>query len=179
MRIDTDRKQSTQGREVGSECRRGGWTVNKLGAKPRIAVTPIRHTFQLHFNNYVHNSIEKFLECGKPNSNTSEARGALAMLGEWPWHVAVYDVTPSSPSRLICGGTIVSPLMIISGKTHYLANVLHTEVCLNFVFFERRIFNYHEILCSSCSLLLQRNSKTKTRSCQLRSYHWKNYERLP
>lgn len=56
------------------------------------------------------------IECGRSSSNvTTLIRGGHdALFGEFPWHVAIYDV--SLNNSLICGGSIISPYAIISGN---------------------------------------------------------------
>ncbi|KAK7572041.1 hypothetical protein V9T40_014513 [Parthenolecanium corni] len=54
-------------------------------------------------------------ECGKPYANVTKliAYGTPEKYGDSPWHVAIYDISEKD-KPLICGGTIVSPQLIIS-----------------------------------------------------------------
>lgn len=55
-----------------------------------------------------------FAECGRPfkNVNTLISNGKGERIGDSPWNVAIYDVTRKI---LICGGTMIHPLLILSG----------------------------------------------------------------
>lgn len=55
------------------------------------------------------------IECGKPNPHfmTLIAHGDKEIEGNSPWHVAIYDTW--TQNKQICGGTIMSPQLILSG----------------------------------------------------------------
>lgn len=62
--------------------------------------------------------IRLFLECGKPYANVTKliAYGDPEKYGDSPWHVAIYNIQDKTKPLLICGGTIISPELITSGK---------------------------------------------------------------
>lgn len=65
---------------------------------------------------YNHSAIPKTSDCGKPNPGIWTVNGTQVTVGHSPWHVAIYKLSSNSSFTLICGGTIASPVMIISGK---------------------------------------------------------------
>lgn len=62
------------------------------------------------------------LDCGMaviPKGKTSALinEGTIAKYGEDPWHVAIYRIVKrNSLHILVCGGTLVSPTIVISGE---------------------------------------------------------------
>lgn len=59
----------------------------------------------------------KISGCGRSSPSIEIVNGTEVTVGDLPWHVAVYESTLNSSFKLICGGTIVSPVMIISGRS--------------------------------------------------------------
>ena len=58
-------------------------------------------------------------DCGYPISSTTTliSDGKPAVFGDHPWAVAIYKLIPNSDDAdLICGGTLISPTLILSGK---------------------------------------------------------------
>lgn len=43
-------------------------------------------------------------------------KGVEVPFGQLPWHVAVYDVRNKRKIKLICGGTIITQRIVVSGK---------------------------------------------------------------
>lgn len=58
------------------------------------------------------------LDCGKVSGKVTAliSEGKPERHGDSPWHVAIYDVAHSKEPDLICGGTIITPQIIISGE---------------------------------------------------------------
>lgn len=45
------------------------------------------------------------------------SEGVEETFGNSPWHVAVYDIRDKEDMKLICGGTIITQRIIVSGKS--------------------------------------------------------------
>ena len=58
--------------------------------------------------------------CGKL-SPEALVYGTYTAVGQFPWHVAIYSVPRQY--RLICGGTLIAPNVVLSGKLY----IRHTE----------------------------------------------------
>ena len=58
-----------------------------------------------------------FTECGKATKTVKKliSYASPEKFGEAPWHVAIYYVRDST-RPLICGGTLISPYLVVSGK---------------------------------------------------------------
>ncbi|XP_065209906.1 modular serine protease-like [Planococcus citri] len=56
-------------------------------------------------------------ECGRPYTNPKKLiqGGVEESISESPWHVAIYN----AKKVLICGGTIISPHIVLSGKGYF------------------------------------------------------------
>lgn len=44
------------------------------------------------------------------------SNGTVDKFGDSPWNVAIYDVSDTKKPNQICGGTIISPHLIVSGE---------------------------------------------------------------
>lgn len=54
------------------------------------------------------------MECGRVNVTKPLIRGGnVTHRGEWPFIVALYEV---SPSKYICGGTLISDRHVLTGN---------------------------------------------------------------
>lgn len=59
-----------------------------------------------------------FLECGRAISDLAQpavSNGNVTEFGEFPWHTGIYEYnTTSGGYEQICGGTLISPKVVIS-----------------------------------------------------------------
>lgn len=58
--------------------------------------------------------LKTVLDCGKSSPTKLIYKGKETVSGDSPWHVAIYN-TEQKPFLLICGGTIISQLLVVSG----------------------------------------------------------------
>jgi hypothetical protein len=59
------------------------------------------------------------LDCGKPYASHQLLfdNGATTQVGTAPWNVGIYRfINESSTYFLICGGSIIAPNIVVSGK---------------------------------------------------------------
>jgi hypothetical protein len=64
----------------------------------------------------------KILDCGRvySNSNVLITNGMKAHIGSAPWNAGIYQLNKeSSTYDMICGGSLISSNIVISGKKHY------------------------------------------------------------
>jgi len=76
----------------------------------------------LHFRTffpviYVFNII---LDCGRPYSPIQPLilEGVIAEYGSAPWNVGVYRKKDKNSFDFICGGSLIAPNLVVSGKLH-------------------------------------------------------------
>lgn len=59
-----------------------------------------------------------FSDCGKAVGSGQNliSHGSPEIAGDSPWHVAIYSTAGNKNPLLICGATIISENLIVSGK---------------------------------------------------------------
>ena len=92
-------------------------------------------------------NIIRVVDCGKPAPTSLIGPGGeVAKLGAAPWHVAIFSKKVANPSlQLICGGTLIAPNAVLSGKSIYI--VFNCGQC--------ELIIILAICSNSCSLFLQ------------------------
>jgi len=93
--------------------------------------------------NYVFNII---LECGKVHYTNQEKieNGQNAIFGTAPWHVGIYRfVNNVSNYELLCGGSLISSHLVISGKIFVKRICERIKIKYILLFLGARCFWYH------------------------------------
>ena len=77
-------------------------------------------------------------ECGKSliadNAVTLISHGTKSKLGRHPWHVGLYKLNNVNEFSFTCGGSIISPNLVISG-IHFFPSNVHNKNYNEFIFF--------------------------------------------
>lgn len=93
------------------------------------------------------------LGCGQSNGLFNRIHnGNVSSRGEFPWVAAIYHLDGSQKWKQVCGGTLVSPSLVLTGKCPY---SFHSSVntssssqrCLH------SIFNHSSFLLNSNSII--------------------------
>lgn len=83
-------------------------------------------------NNIIFVNFVMYSECGRvtPSGKQLVAGGHTVKKGELPWHAGIYRKS-TLPYMQICGGSLISKNLIISGKPCTILSVLDSRLLLN------------------------------------------------
>jgi len=78
-----------------------------------------------------------FIDCGRTFIKTEELieNGKKALVGTAPWNVGIYRLNrKNSKHEMICGGSVIAPNLVISGKIVAQYILKKTEIKINVIF---------------------------------------------